>query len=95
MSLATWAAVGPQVLICEAKPAHRVGICKLLVGFGPGGGGLPPPERRSVPAQHWGGVEEGLGKGGTPLPSQRSSYNSTRRHIYNPNTTPTRFSNRQ
>jgi len=35
------------------------------------------------------------GQGGTPLPSQRSSYNSIRRHVRNPNLTPTRLSNRQ
>ena len=44
-----------------------------------------------------GEVEAGLClKGrGMPPPPQRPSYNSTRRHVRNPNTTPTRVSNRQ
>ena len=33
--------------------------------------------------------------GGVPPPPQRSSFNSTQRHVRNPNTTPTRVSNRQ
>ena len=48
-----------------------------------------------------GTVGQGLGlclKGGgvpPPPPSQSSAFNSTRRHVRNPNTTPTRVSNRQ
>ena len=39
----------------------------------------------------WGRALLEGGGGGTPLPSQRSSYNSTQRHVHNPNTNPPLF----
>ena len=42
-----------------------------------------------------GGAGLCLKGGGVPPPPQRPSYNTTRRHVRNPNTPPTRVSNRQ
>ena len=50
-------------------------------------GGVPP---LTPPPQGF-----ALKEGGTPLPSQHSSYNSSQRHAPDPNITPNRFSNRQ
>ena len=52
------------------------------LAFGGGGGG-------------GGGQGFALKEGGTPLPTQHSSYNSSQRHALDPNITPNRFSNRQ